>query len=66
VSCAITAEPIEMVFGLRTWIDPGNDVLDGGSQALRDVAMSTNFGTKIAISGLLRTIATRKLVMEGL
>ena len=34
-------------------------------EALRDVAMATNFGTKIAITGFVRTIATRRLVMEG-
>jgi len=27
--------------------------------------MATNFGTKIAITGFLRMIATRQLVMEG-
>ena len=32
---------------------------------LRDVAMAANFGTKIAITGFVRTIATRRLVMEG-
>jgi len=29
VSPAQTAEPIEMPFGLRTWVGPGNQVLDG-------------------------------------
>ena len=29
-SPAKTAEPIEMPFGLRTWVGPGNHVLDGG------------------------------------
>jgi len=29
VSPAKTAEPIEMPFGLRTRVDPGNHVLDG-------------------------------------
>jgi len=29
VSPAKTAEAIEMPFGLRTWVDPGNHVLDG-------------------------------------
>ena len=33
-------------------------VLDGGSQVLRDVAMTTNFGTQFAITGLESTIAT--------
>jgi len=28
--------------------------------------MATNFGTKIAITGFMRTIATRQLVMGGL
>ena len=31
VSRAKTAEPIEMQFGLRTRVGPGNHVLDGGS-----------------------------------
>ena len=31
VSPAKTAEPIEMPFGLRTWVGPGNHVLDEGS-----------------------------------
>jgi len=30
VSPAKVAEPIEMLFGLRTWVGPGNRVLDGG------------------------------------
>jgi len=30
VSPAKTAEPIEMPFGLRTRVGPGNHVLDGG------------------------------------
>ena len=44
--CAKTAEPIEMLFGL--WAH----VLDGGPAVLRDVAMATNLGTKIAINWL--------------
>ena len=31
----------------------------------RVVAMVTNFGTKVAITCFVRTIATRQLVMEG-
>jgi len=30
VSPAKTAEPIEMPAGVWTWVDPSNDVLDGG------------------------------------
>jgi len=30
VSPAKTAAPIELPFGLRTWVSPGNHVLDGG------------------------------------
>jgi len=30
VSPAKTATPIELPFGLRTWVGPGNHVLDGG------------------------------------
>jgi len=32
---------------------------------LRDVAMATNFGTKILLTGFRGTIATRQLLMEG-
>jgi len=45
VICAKTAEPIEMTFGLWARMDHRNHVLDGGAEALRDVAMATNFGT---------------------
>jgi len=34
-------------------------------KCLRFVAMATNFGTKIAITGFMQTIATTLLVMEG-
>jgi len=30
VSPAKTAAPIELPFGLKTWVDPGNHALDGG------------------------------------
>ena len=40
-------------------------VLYGSPQVLTDVAMATNFGTKIAITGFVRTIATRQLAMQG-
>jgi len=30
VSPAKTPAPIELPFGLRTWVGPGNHVLDGG------------------------------------
>jgi len=33
-------------------------------ESLREVAMTTNFRTKIAITGFVFTIATRRLVME--
>ena len=38
---------------------------DRSPEVLRNVAMATNFGTKIAITGFVRMIATRQLVMEG-
>jgi len=41
---------------------PRNHVLDGTPVVLRDVVMATNFGTKIAITGFVITIATRQLV----
>ena len=50
---AKTAEPIEMPFGWWARMGPGNHVLDGGPQVLRDVAMATNFRTKIAITGFV-------------
>jgi len=49
VSCAKTAEPIEMPFGLWAWIGPRNRVLDGSPEVLRDAAMATNFGTKLML-----------------
>jgi len=45
VICAKTAEPIEMPFGLWARMGRRNHVLDGGPEVLRDVAMTTNFGT---------------------
>ena len=30
MSPAKTAAPIELLFGLRAWVSPGNHVLDGG------------------------------------
>ena len=51
VICA-TAEPTEMPFGLLARMGRRNHVLDGGPAVLRDVAMATNFGTKIAIHWL--------------
>jgi len=53
VVCAKIDEPIEMTFGLWARAGPRNHVLDGGPEVLRDVAMATNFGTKIAITGFV-------------
>jgi len=39
VSLAETAEPIEMPFGLRTWIGPENHVLDRGPDPSRKGAI---------------------------
>jgi len=47
---AKTAKPIEMMSGLWARMGPGNHVLDGSPEMLSDVAMATNFGTKIAIT----------------
>ena len=52
VICAKTAKPIEMPFWLWARMDRRNHVLDTGPEVLRDVAMATNFGTKIAINWL--------------
>jgi len=65
VSPAKTAEPIEMPSGLWALMCPRNSVLDGGPEMLRDVAVATNFGTKIAITGFVWMIATRLLVLKG-
>ena len=43
MSPAKTAAPIQIPFGLRTQVGPGNHVLDGGPDVLRDVAMATVF-----------------------
>jgi len=44
---------------------PRNHVLDGSPQVLRNVAMTTNFVTTIAITGFVWMIVTRQLVMKG-
>ena len=49
IICAKTAEPIEMPFGLWAGMSPRNHVLDGGPAVLRDLAITTNFGTQFAI-----------------
>jgi len=64
VSPAKTAEPIEITFGLWARMGLRNRVLDGSPEMLTDVAMTTNFGTKIAITCFVRKIATRQLVMK--
>jgi len=47
----------------------GSDDDTAEIEGLRDVTMATNFGTKIgrlvAIVHFVRTIATKRLVMEG-
>ena len=48
-----TVEPIEMPFGLWARMGTRNHVLDGSPQVLTDVAMATNFGTKIATTGFM-------------
>ena len=53
VPCAKTAESIEMPFGLWARIGPGNHVLGGAPAVLRDVAMTTNFGTQFVITGFV-------------
>ena len=65
MSSTKTAEPIHMPFGLWARMRPRNRVLDGTSHMLRDIIMATNFGTKIAVTGFVRTIANRQLVMKG-
>ena len=43
MSPAKTAEPVKMPFVLWAGMVPRNHVLDGGPQALTDVAIATNF-----------------------
>jgi len=52
VICAKTAKPIKMPFGLWARMDRRNRVLDGDPEVLMDIAVATNFGTKIAIDWL--------------
>jgi len=59
VSHAKTAEPIEMPSGLWARMGSRNHVSDGSPAVLRDVAMTTNFGTKIAVTDFVSTTATR-------
>ena len=67
VSPAKTAEPIQIPSGLFARMGPRNHVLDGSPEILRDVAMATSFGSKIAITDFVKTIETRQLlVMEGI
>jgi len=51
VTCVKTAEPIEMLFGLWSWIGRRNPVFDGGPEVLRDVVIASNFWTQFAITG---------------
>ena len=53
VICAKTAEPIKMPFRFWARMGPRNHVLDGDLQVLRDVAMATTCGTKIALTGFV-------------
>jgi len=53
VICAKTVEPIETPFELWARMGPRNHVVDETPEVLRDVAMATNFGTKIAITGFV-------------
>ena len=42
-----------MLFGLWARMGPRNHVLDGDPAVLRDVAMTTNFGSQFAINGFV-------------
>ena len=62
--CMIASDTL---FDSRGWVF-GVKLSEGNLaeiECLRVVAMATNFGTKIAITGFVRTIATRQLVMDG-
>ena len=49
------------VFGIKLSVEDTADI-----ECLRVVAMAANFGTKIAITGFVGTIASKLLVMEGI
>jgi len=53
VISAKTSEPIKTLFGFWAHMSPRNHVLDGSPQVLRDIAMATNFGTEIVITGFV-------------
>jgi len=46
VTCAKTAEPIDMPFWMKTWVGPRNHVLDGGAD------LPTGTGNFQMLSGL--------------
>jgi len=56
------AEPIDMPFGLRTWVDPRDHVLDGGSDPpwegtiLRGKDMSADLSPLEAANELVRRL----------
>ena len=52
VPCAKMAEPIEMPFGFYARMGPRN-LVRWGPAVLRDVAMTTYFGTQIAKAGFV-------------
>ena len=63
VSPAKTAEPIEMPFGLRTWLDPRDHVLDGGSDPPmgRDKFWGENGRPIVKYRDILRSSVERRL-----
>jgi len=54
-SSAKMAEPIEMPFWLWAWMGARNHVLHGSpeTRGAEGIAMATNYGTKIAITGFV-------------
>jgi len=62
--CMIASDTL---FDSRGWVFVVKLSLEdiAGNECLNIVAMATNYGTKIAITGFVRTIATRQLVMWG-
>ena len=54
-----------MPFGLRARMGRRNHVLDGGPAVLMDVAMATNFGTKLAINWLCVNYSDLAIGYEG-
>ena len=58
MSCAKVAKPIEMQFGMLSWVGPRNHVLDG-------VQMPPREGALLGVSGQLKSIVKHRIFWFG-